>query len=152
MIWTDIKEKCLYFEKIKSFISAKPMWNMVFCHAHWYGWVLSVVCLSHASFNFSNKYDYVYNHKLPEISFSLHSWRNRWCPAYPETDLQDYVQKNHSGEIKLCNSCCSAAVKLPVCCNPINPAPFYSLELLHWATICYNCEWEIFFCHIFTCG
>lgn len=45
---------------------------MVLCHAHWYVWVLSVVCLSHASFNFSNKYDYVYNHKLPEISFSLH--------------------------------------------------------------------------------
>lgn len=86
-------EKSLYFEKIKSFICTKPLWNLMFCHAHWHVWVLSVVCLSHASFNFSNKYDYVYNPKLPEISLSLHSWRNGWGTAYLETDLQDYVQK-----------------------------------------------------------
>lgn len=113
---------------------------MVFCHAHWCVWVLSAVCLSHASFNFSNKYDYVDNHKLPEISFSLHSWRNRWCTAYLETDLQDYVQKNITLEK---SNYATAAAQLQLnflCCNPINPGPFYSLQLEHWAAICYNCE------------
>lgn len=97
---------------------------MVFCHAHWCVWVLSAVCLSHASFNFSNKYDYVDNHKLPEISFSLHSWRNRWCTAYLETDLQDYVQKNITLEK---SNYATAAAQLQLnflCCNPINPGPF----------------------------
>lgn len=112
---------------------------MMFRHAHWHVWVLSVVCLSHASFNFSNKYDYVHNPKLPEISLSLHSWRNRWCTAYLETDLQDYVQKITLEK----SNYATAAAQLQLnflYCNPINPAPFYSLQLLHWATICHN--WE----------
>lgn len=144
-------EKSLYFEKIKSFICTKPLWNLMFCHAHWHVWVLSVVCLSHASFNFSNKYDYVYNPKLPEISLSLHSWRNRWGTAY-----RDWFTRLCAKKITLEKSnYATAAAQLQfnfLCCNPINPAPFYSLQLLHWATICYNCEWEIFFYHTFARG
>jgi len=43
-------------------------------------------------------------HKLQAISFSLDLLRNRWCPVYTEINLQSYVQKNHTGEIKSCNS------------------------------------------------
>lgn len=60
VIWTDIREKSIYFEKIKSSICPKPLWNVVFCHAHCCVWALSVVCLAHASLNFRNKYDYLY--------------------------------------------------------------------------------------------
>lgn len=69
--------------------------------------------------------------KLQEISFSLRLWRNRWCITYPETDLQDYVQKITLEKSNYVTAGFSTAeLNFHMCCNPMNLPVFYRSETI----------------------